>query len=45
MYANVTEKEVLKLKVGMETTITTDTYPGSTFTGKIEANLSFPDSG
>ena len=37
MYVNVTEKEVLKLKVGMETTITTDVYPGSTFTGRIEA--------
>jgi RND family efflux transporter, MFP subunit len=37
MVANVTEKEVLKLKVGMETTITTDVYPGGTFTGRIEA--------
>ncbi|MDR3057832.1 MAG: efflux RND transporter periplasmic adaptor subunit [Prevotella sp.] len=37
MYANVTEKEVLKLKVGMEVSITTDVYPGSTFTGRIEA--------
>jgi RND family efflux transporter MFP subunit len=37
MYANVTEKEVLKLNVGMGTTITTDVYPGSTFTGRIEA--------
>jgi len=37
MAANVTEKEILKLKVGMEATITTDVYPGSTFTGRIEA--------
>ncbi|GAE86577.1 efflux RND transporter periplasmic adaptor subunit [Bacteroides reticulotermitis] len=37
MYANVTEKEVLKLKTGMEAVITTDVYPGSTFTGRIEA--------
>ena len=37
MYINVTEKEVLKLNKGMEATITTDVYPGSTFTGRIEA--------
>ncbi len=37
MVVGVTEKEVLKLKVGMEATITTDVYPGSTFTGRIEA--------
>lgn len=37
MYANVTEKEVLKLKTGMEAIITTDVYPGSTFTGRIGA--------
>ncbi|MDR2810570.1 MAG: efflux RND transporter periplasmic adaptor subunit [Tannerellaceae bacterium] len=37
MFANVTEKEVLKLKTGMEATITTDVYPGSAFTGRIEA--------
>jgi RND family efflux transporter MFP subunit len=37
MVANVTEKEVLKLKTGMEAAITTDIYPGSTFTGRIEA--------
>ncbi|MDR2039736.1 MAG: efflux RND transporter periplasmic adaptor subunit [Bacteroidales bacterium] len=37
MLVNVTEKEMLKLNVGMETTITTDVYPGSTFTGRIEA--------
>lgn len=37
MYTNVTEKEVLKLKTGMEAAIMTDVYPGSAFTGKIEA--------
>jgi RND family efflux transporter MFP subunit len=37
MYVNVTEKEVLKLKVGMVATITTDVYHGSTFTGIIKA--------
>lgn len=37
MVANVTEKEVFKLKTGMEAVITTDVYPGSTFTGRIEA--------
>lgn len=37
MVVNVTGKEVLKLKVGMETTITTDVYPDSTFTGRIDA--------
>jgi RND family efflux transporter MFP subunit len=37
MYANVTEKEVLKLKVGMAADITTDVYPGRTFTGIIKA--------
>lgn len=37
MVANVTEKEVLKLNVGMEAVITTDVYPGSTFTGRIGA--------
>ena len=36
MVVNVTEKEVMKIKVGMETTITTDVCPGSTFTGKVE---------
>ncbi|MDR1202403.1 MAG: efflux RND transporter periplasmic adaptor subunit [Tannerellaceae bacterium] len=37
MYANVTEQEVLKLKPGIEATITTDVYSGSTFTGIIKA--------
>jgi RND family efflux transporter MFP subunit len=37
MITNVTEKEVLKLKVGMEAVITTDVYPGSAFTGRIGA--------
>ncbi len=37
MYTNVTEQEVLKLKLGMEATITTDAYPGRTFTGVIKA--------
>lgn len=37
MVANVTEKEVLKLNVGMEAVIATDVYPGSTFTGRIGA--------
>lgn len=37
MYINVTEKELLKLKKGQKVTITTDVYPGSTFTGTIEA--------
>lgn len=36
MYANVTEHEVLNLKVGMEVTITSDVYPGRTFTGIIK---------
>jgi RND family efflux transporter MFP subunit len=36
MIANITEKDVLKLKVGMEATITTDVYSGSIFTGRIE---------
>jgi len=35
MVVNVTEKEVLKLKAGMKMVITTDLYPGSTFTGSI----------
>jgi len=37
MYANLTEKEVLKVKVGMAAGITTDVYPGRTFTGIIKA--------
>jgi len=37
MVVNVTEKELLKLKVGMEAVITTDAYPGSTFAGRISA--------
>ncbi|MDR1201815.1 MAG: efflux RND transporter periplasmic adaptor subunit [Tannerellaceae bacterium] len=37
MYVNVTEQEVLKLKIGMEATITTDVYPSRTFTGIIKA--------
>ncbi|MDR0430230.1 MAG: efflux RND transporter periplasmic adaptor subunit [Tannerellaceae bacterium] len=37
MYANVTEKEALKLKTDMEASITTDVYPGRTFTGTIKA--------
>lgn len=36
MYANITEQEVLKLKPGMEATITTDIYPGRTFTGIVK---------
>jgi RND family efflux transporter MFP subunit len=37
MYVNVTEKEALKLKIDMEASITTDVYPGHTFTGIIKA--------
>ena len=37
MVVNVTEKERLKLKKGEEVTITTDVYPGSTFTSTIDA--------
>jgi len=37
MVVNVIEKEALKLKAGMEAVITTDLYPGSTFTGRISA--------
>lgn len=37
MVVGVTEKEVLRLKRGMEVTITTDVYPGNTFTSRIEA--------
>ncbi|HBB00519.1 MAG: hypothetical protein A2W86_08585 [Bacteroidetes bacterium GWD2_45_23] len=37
MYANITESEVLKLKTGMDAVVTTDVYPGSTFTGRIQA--------
>jgi len=37
MVVNVTEKEVLKLKVGMKTVITTALYPGSTFASRISA--------
>jgi RND family efflux transporter MFP subunit len=37
MYANVTEQEVLKLKLGMEATITIDVYPGRAFTGVVKA--------
>jgi RND family efflux transporter MFP subunit len=37
MDVNVTEKEVLQLNKGKEVTITSDVYPGTTFTGRIEA--------
>ena len=37
MYVNVTERERLTLKKGEEVAITTDVYPGSTFTGVIDA--------
>ena len=37
MYVNVTEKERLILKKGEEVMIITDVYPGSTFTGIIDA--------
>jgi len=37
MVVNVTEKEVLKLKVGMDAVITTDAFPGCTFVGRISA--------
>lgn len=37
MYVNVTEKEVMKLKKGKEAVITSDVYPGSTFSGVIDA--------
>ena len=37
MYVNVTEKERLILKRGEEVTVITDVYPGSTFTGIIDA--------
>lgn len=37
MDIHVTEKEILKLNKGKEVTITSDVYPGSTFTGKIES--------
>ena len=37
MYVNVTEKERLILKKGEEVLIITDVYPGSTFTGIIDA--------
>ena len=36
MLVNVTEKERLTLKKGENVTITTDVYPGDTFTGTIE---------
>jgi RND family efflux transporter, MFP subunit len=37
MYVNVTEKERLILKKGEGVTVITDVYPGSTFTGIIDA--------
>lgn len=37
MIVNVTEKEVLELKVGMDAIITSNAYPGSTFAGRISA--------
>jgi len=37
MYVNVTEKERLMLKKGEEVVITTDVYPGSIFSGIIDA--------
>lgn len=37
MVVNVTEKEMLRLHKGDKATIVTDVYPGSTFTGTIEA--------
>lgn len=37
MHISVTEKEILKLKKGDKVSITTDIYPGITFTGSIDA--------
>ena len=37
MYVNVTEKERLMMKKGEKVAITTDVYPGHTFTGIIDA--------